>query len=100
MGPLLTRRNQLDAQDKGVKPPGEVHQIVQGLKEVSHFKAIEFKTWLLNVAPLLTVDPLERDLYDLLQNYQNYHTPSFYSLLEADEYLPDCERLIKDFFGI
>ena len=53
------RENQLDARAEGIKLSGQLGRGIRWLNEVPLVKAIEFESWLSQVAPLFTVHLLE-----------------------------------------
>ena len=78
---------------KGFKMPFEFQRSVRRLDQMSHFKASEFKRWLLYVAPVVTLDLLAENISNLLWKF--FYAIRF--LLESDEHLTECDQLLNDF---
>ena len=87
------KRTVLNQRARNFRLPFEFQRSVRGLDQMSHFKASEFKTWLLYVSPVITLGLLNETLSDLLWKFSY----AIRVLLETDEFLMECDTLLNDF---
>ena len=80
------KRRIINQKAKQFKLPSEFQRSVRGLDQLSFFKASEFKTWLLYVAPVVTMGLLNETVNDLMGKFSY----AIRLLLESDKYLIEC----------
>ena len=83
---------QLEELSCNIKLPTEFSRSVRALKDLHHFKASEFRTWLLYIGPVLFKD-LNNNMYLNLLRLSF----AIRSLLETDFHLEECDQLLNSF---
>ena len=87
------KRRIINRKPKQFKLPSELQRSVRGLDQISFFKASEFKTRLLYVAPVVIKRLLNETVNDLWWKF----SCAIRLLLGSDKYLIECDQLKKDF---